>query len=221
MKVKKTISQNVIAANRRNAQRSTGPKNVSAVRHNATKHGLLTKRIAFLNDEEVVEFEKLLAGVEEDFTPQGAIQGMLVEEIAVTWWKLGIALGWELEDVANRRQASRELLRMFLQNSQDQKLSSLAFGDGSPAAFSVWECQGALLKASSRNHEEDLLSAETDKKIGSSELELRIVSKLETILRYQTSLKRDLYRAIHTLHILRDERSAGDALPGLKAVRGR
>jgi hypothetical protein len=204
MKIKKTVSEKVFAANRRNARKSTGPENVSAVRYNATKHGLLAKQLKFLNEDDAKEFKALRDDLEQDFAPQGAVQNMLLEEIAVTWWKLRIAVGWELEDIANRQEASRELLRRFIHNSQDEQLSSLASEDGRPAAFSTWECRGAVLRARSKGYGEDSLSDEQESKDGGSEVELRLTSAMDTILRYQTSLKRDLYRAIQMLHTLPD-----------------
>src|ERR1022692_2197630 len=120
MKIKKTVSEKVFAANRRNAHKSTGPRDVSAVRYNATKHGLLMKQLKFLNQDDAEEFKALVEELEKDFAPKGAVQYMLLEEIAVTWWKLRtaciarlleeiavtwwklrIAVGWELEDIAN------------------------------------------------------------------------------------------------------------------------
>ena len=52
MKIKKTVTEKVIAANRGNSQKSTGPHNVEAVKENALKHGLLARRIVFTNEEE-------------------------------------------------------------------------------------------------------------------------------------------------------------------------
>ena len=56
MKTKKTMTEKVIAANRANAQKTTGPQNTSAVSQNALKHGLLAKHVLFRNEEEKVEF---------------------------------------------------------------------------------------------------------------------------------------------------------------------
>jgi hypothetical protein len=67
---------------------------VSSGRFDATKHGLLAKQLVFRNEDEAEEFKALIDDLEKDFAPEGAVQGMLVEEIAVTWWKLRIAVGW-------------------------------------------------------------------------------------------------------------------------------
>ena len=91
MKIKKTVSDQVIAANRKNAQKSTGAQSAAAkskLKYHAVKHGLLTKALLFENDQEQAEFQELAATLEEDFKPRGVVQGMLVEEIAVCWWKL-------------------------------------------------------------------------------------------------------------------------------------
>jgi hypothetical protein len=61
-----------------------------------------------------------------------------------------------------------------------------------------------VLRARSKRHGEDSLSDEKESNDGSSEVELRLTSAMDTILRYQTSLKRDLYRAIQMLHALQD-----------------
>ena len=220
MKIKKTVSEKVFAANRRNAHKSTGPRDVSAVRYNATKHGLLMKQLKFLNQDDAEEFKALVEELEKHFAPQGAVQYMLLEEIAVTWWKLRIAVGWELEDIANRQEASRELLRRFIRNSQDEQLSSLSAEDGRPAALSAWECQGAVLRARSKGYGEDLLSNEKEAKNGGSEVELRLTGPMDTILRYEASLKRDFYRSIQMLRSLQDRKTRGNVPPDPKAVQG-
>jgi hypothetical protein len=220
MRIKKTVSEKVIAANRRNARKSTGPENVSAVKNNATKHGLLAKQLAFLSEDEAEEFKLLRDDLEKDFAPQGTMQGMLLDEIAVTWWKLRIVAGGELEDIANRHEASRELLRRFIRNSQDEQLSSLSAEDGRPSALSAWECQGAVLRARSKGYGEDLLSNEKEAKNGGSEVELRLTSPMDTILRYQASLKRNFYQSIQMLHSLQDRKTRGNVPPDPKAVQG-
>ena len=123
MKIKKTVSEKVIAANRGNAQQSTGPKNVAAVRNNALKHGLLAKSIVFRNEEEETEFERLLGALEKDVQP--VIQRMMREELATCWWNLQRA-EQELGDIRNRLMASKELLRRFISSSDDERVSVLS-----------------------------------------------------------------------------------------------
>jgi hypothetical protein len=98
MTIHKTISEKVLKANRENAKRSTGPKQLAgklAVRNNAVKHGLLATKIICRNEEEHAAFHALLDELEDDYSPSGALERMLLEEIGVSWWKLGGALSWE------------------------------------------------------------------------------------------------------------------------------
>jgi hypothetical protein len=207
VKIKKTISDKVIAANRRNAQKSTGPKNVAAVRFNAVTHGLLAKRIIFQTEEEERGFQQLLDQFEEDLMPADILQRLLVHEIAVTSWKLEIVLEWELVDMRTRRAASRELLRRFMSKCNDERVSVLS-ADRAETGNSVsankidWDCREVVLKAGNKNG--DVLADELGETGGGSVMELRLTSPLETILRYQGSLKRDLYRAIQMLQSLKN-----------------
>ena len=220
MKIAKTVSEKVIAANRSNAQRSRGPNTPAAklaVGRHAVKHGLLAKGIVFRNEEEEAEFKSLLDGLEEEFQPEGTLERMLVEEIGVCWWKLQVAQGWELQEIGNRRKASKALLRRFVEKSENAQLplfSNNVFSDP-PAVPLGWDCREVVLRASSKKSEED---KETS---GHGQMEVRLTSSMETILRYETTLKRDLYRAIPMLQAVQDRRKAGSTSPVPKMpVRG-
>ena len=79
-----------VAANRRNARRSTGPKTVdgkSVSKMNAIKHGLRAT-IDVLPDESAAEFESLQARVIEEFEPVGTIEAHLVRQVAVCLWRM-------------------------------------------------------------------------------------------------------------------------------------
>src|SRR5277367_1997921 len=120
MKIKKTVSQKVIDANRRNAQRNTGPTSPAgkrAVRYNAMQHGLLAKRIVFRDEVEEAEFQALMDDLEKEFRPEGVLERMLAEEIGVVWWKLQIAEGWEVQEIRNRRRASKSVINTLIQES--------------------------------------------------------------------------------------------------------
>jgi hypothetical protein len=85
----KLVSMKQREANRRNAQRSTGPKTVegkSAVKWNALKHGLLAKAVV-LPQEDRGEYERLLAGLAEYWQPVGMLEQLFVEEIASIIWR--------------------------------------------------------------------------------------------------------------------------------------
>jgi hypothetical protein len=79
-----------IAANRRNAKASTGPKTLggrSRSRRNALKHGLTASQIA-LSDERPADLEAHLRAFIETAKPVGAIEECLVLELASNSWRL-------------------------------------------------------------------------------------------------------------------------------------
>lgn len=83
-----TINQR-LAANRANALQSTGPvtpDGKSICSANATKHGVLSKKL-LLDDEDLAEYETLLADLERSLNPVGVVEIALVERIAVTLWR--------------------------------------------------------------------------------------------------------------------------------------
>ncbi len=83
-----TIKQ--IEANRRNAQRSTGPKTPAGkakVRFNALIHGRRAES-AVLPGEDQNAFNRLLADIMSTWKPQDGMEKILVEQIAVYQWKL-------------------------------------------------------------------------------------------------------------------------------------
>lgn len=78
-----------IAANRVNAQLSTGPITAhgkAASSQNATRHGLLSARL-FIDDEDPAEFHVVCAELARSLKPVGAIEAALVERIAVSLWR--------------------------------------------------------------------------------------------------------------------------------------
>lgn len=77
-------------ANRRNAQKSTGPRTEEgkrASRLNALKHGL-TAQQAVIPGEDPAEYEGLLDRLTAEFDPQSIVQETLVELIASVLWRL-------------------------------------------------------------------------------------------------------------------------------------
>ena len=83
-------SDQQIAANRLNAQKSTGPRTAEGkaqVGSNALKHGLTGKQIV-LPDENPKEFDSFRAGLLNELNPSGELEGLLAERIVVDSWRL-------------------------------------------------------------------------------------------------------------------------------------
>ena len=89
-----------IRANRRNAQRSTGPRSDAGKENckmNALKHGLASRDFVLGPEEKFEEYEALQAQLRLDHHPATQIEEILVEEIAQSWWRLQRARQHEVE----------------------------------------------------------------------------------------------------------------------------
>jgi len=90
----KIISKKQLAANRRNAQRSTGPTSKagkSVSRLNAVKHGLLAQQVVvhgYFHEESDAEFNQLCREHHESLAPIGPLEEMLVGQIIMVIWRL-------------------------------------------------------------------------------------------------------------------------------------
>jgi len=105
MKNKKGTSIARIEASRKNALQSTGPKTLqgkSVVKWNAVKHGLLSKEVVIQagdGKESRAEFRNLLAQLRDDIQPNGIFEEILVEKIAVCYWRLRRVVRCEIGEI--------------------------------------------------------------------------------------------------------------------------
>src|SRR5260370_15181392 len=77
-------------ANRRNAQRSTGPKSAEGkqvVGRNALKHGLLSRQV-LLPGENASSLAKLRRRIVDALQPAGGLERLLVDRIVQGLWRL-------------------------------------------------------------------------------------------------------------------------------------
>ena len=76
-------------SNRRNAQRSTGPRSETGkavISRNALRHGLLSRHL-IIAGESREEFSELLRLLAEDFQPVGLVENALVERVGIALWR--------------------------------------------------------------------------------------------------------------------------------------
>jgi hypothetical protein len=92
--MKKTMTEKQLAANRRNAQRSTGPRTdagKAVSRCNALKHGLLAKdvvvRDGWLTGESEREFRRLQREFMAVFAPANRMEAELVDRMVAAQWR--------------------------------------------------------------------------------------------------------------------------------------
>jgi hypothetical protein len=104
--MKTTMTEKQLAANRRNALKSTGPKTArgqAMSAGNALKHGLLSREVLVRGQrgrESAREFAALREGIFENLAPVGPMETMLVERIVTTQWRLRRALRAESGEIA-------------------------------------------------------------------------------------------------------------------------
>ena len=85
------ISQKKLEANRRNAQKSTGPKTAEGKAissQNGLTHGLTSRKCPILPGENEEEYRELQDALTRDLKPRGAMQRELVEDLVQTRWKI-------------------------------------------------------------------------------------------------------------------------------------
>lgn len=116
-------------ANRKNAALSTGPhteEGKTVVSRNALKHGVFAREVVISagdGRENEDEYQALLAGLQGDLCPAGQIEHLLVEKIAVNYWRLRRLVRYETGEV-------RKLLDDFMDKAIDEfyKRDSFSLG---------------------------------------------------------------------------------------------
>ena len=83
-------TESQIRANRRNAQKSTGPRTIegrAAVSQNAVKHGLLTRQDV-ITSESQADFDLYRERMLAELAPASPMESMLAERIVTLSWRL-------------------------------------------------------------------------------------------------------------------------------------
>jgi len=100
-----TVSPKMLAANRRNARKSTGPRTAEgklASRMNAVRHGILSSEVVVRGlriQERADEFKTLRERCWECLAPVGPVEEMLADKIVTAQWRLRRALTAETGEI--------------------------------------------------------------------------------------------------------------------------
>jgi hypothetical protein len=203
-------------ANRRNALKSTGPKTPegkAAVRHNATKHGLLSQEV-LLPEEDAATLEELDEHLRAELQPVGELEGLLVDRIIAAYWRLrrlgrveaGI-FAWELygELAARARQEARIYERQ--ESVNDDFLSAIL---PTTKITDEKKHRDALSKAKEMESMRDAETATLGRTFIRDSEKVNAFSKLS---RYETAIERSLYKALHELQRLQAGRNTEGNVP--------
>jgi hypothetical protein len=211
MKVKKTVTSEVLSANRKNAKKSPGPKTEGGKlrsKLNARTHGLLAATLAFGSDEEAARYTEFLELLGRDYAPDNVVEALLVKEVADTTWKLQESSTWEAEAVRCRRASSLLVIKALAADSSGSILGPdlpLVRDSALTSAIGGWDCSElSLFCRRSKNTSAQEGIREDEKATGDQVgAEVKLASSLGTVMRYRSMLKRDLHHAIDQLERLR------------------
>ena len=96
-----------IAANRRNAQLSTGPRTPSGKQissQNALRHGILSRQV-LTPSEDPDTFAAHLQSLTDDLAPIGSLEELLVQQIAACYWRLARILSCDADLFGRHQEA--------------------------------------------------------------------------------------------------------------------
>ena len=189
-------TQKQIEANRRNAQRSTGPKTPqgkATVSRNAQKHGLASRLVVF-PEENRTRFLELLAGFRSELRPATAFEESLVFQLAAADWRLRRIVRFETGLLTDRLHALREDLQID---------PSTPRADESDADRQYHQDTRLLAQAFCGDAEADTFLK---------------------LLRYENSARRAFYKALHQLRFVQSlpapAASPDSPLPGRRWAPG-
>jgi hypothetical protein len=116
-----------IKANRENARRSTGPRTPrgkAKSSQNALKHGLCAKTVT-LPGENIGDFQTLLTEFESEFQPVGALEQLLLRQLADIGWRLRRVPLLEAALWSARVQNCRDSYESYPGDSPDEAVDDL------------------------------------------------------------------------------------------------
>ena len=148
-----TVSEKQLEANKKNAQKGgiKTKEGKAIVKYNALKHGLLAKEVVITigeGAETPEEFNSLLEALQTQLAPEGTLEEMLVEKIAVAYWRLRRAYRYEVG-----------LIRQELDTATDDYYS----GETSTSGYTKQKTDGEI-EQEIEQQKETLESVKKDKK---------------------------------------------------------
>jgi hypothetical protein len=202
-----------LEANRANARRSTGPKTASGkarVAHNAITHGLLA-RDTLLPDEDPLELQALADTLRAEHNPQGAQEHLLVDMMIRAAWRLG-RLGRVEAGMYARKHAGilAERAIRAARSYERGAVNVFAEPDGQPTGSGAEKYQAALAQAAQMTTLRESPAATLGLIFIRGWSRADPLSKLQ---RYETSVERTYFRALHELQRLQHARLGGHVLP--------
>jgi hypothetical protein len=202
-------------ANRQNALKSTGPKTPegkAAVRHNALKHGLLSKEVLPPGEDEDV-LRELAERLRAELRPEGDFENLFVDRITSLFWRLrrlsrvkaGIFTHEFFAELADRAELEAR--------AQESPL------DDFTASYTTikddHKHSEALARAREMRIRRDAENTALGRTFARDADSANAFSKLS---RYETAIERGLYKALHEFQRLQAARGGAGSVPPPVAV---
>ena len=204
-------------ANRRNALKSSGPKTPegkNVARLNAVKHGLLSQTV-LLPGEDAETLKKLGESLRAELQPVGELEGMFVDLIIGDYWRLCRLKRVETGIFAS--QLYDKLLKRAQMKAKSYERSALShlienrYGGASTKITDEQKHQEALSKVQEiEAKQEDDDSVTLGRTFIRDANNANAFSKLS---RYEASIERSLYKALHELQRLQAARLTESNVP--------
>ena len=195
-----------IAANRRNARRSTGPKSAAgkaASSANALRHGLSAARAVVLPDEDGEAYERLRQGVLGDLDPAGALQEALAQRIVVLLWRLDRAARLEAELFIHGRLAV-----------QRKEVSAAAVRESAAAGLAALLGKADAARREARFEAKRAIDADIRAQAPSAQVLVEreeSAKAFDRLARHEATLQRALNRTLEDFRRLRREAKAASS----------
>ncbi len=215
---------------RNGGRKSRGSPSRGMARWNALKHGVLSQG-AVLPTEDRAQFEELHKNLREDLKPEGALEELLVERIAICFWRLRRILRYDFgikEGNDFKLRSGKEVWiaklekidkltsvrQQIAQNGANEKMKKAVAKELNLAVDPSTVSDELLLSLANQGLaqlRESLPAIKAD--VEAFALESALAGKrTDTLLRYETANERQLYRALDQLERLQRQR-AGDYVP--------
>ena len=112
------------------------------------KHGILSSKLLLFDDEQRAGFDQLLESLSRDLRPASTCEQILVEKIAMSYWRLHVAYGFEAELSKTQRRFfdtcdktgryANTIHRQLMQDMHElERLQRRHSGEAVPAPISV------------------------------------------------------------------------------------
>lgn len=193
-------SKKQIAANRKNARKSTGPKSRKGkitIRHNALRHGLTSADVV-LPDEDEGAFQEILENLVSEHEPEGITEEMLVQRIAAMYWRL-LRMGkveaglFTMGRYEVKRAKAQYTAKKYMENPDDYS----ALIDGRKTIHRVLY-NGAKAEVTRMDR---LMDDELPRLAPAFARDAMHADAFGKLLRYEGALERSLYRALQELRV--------------------